>query len=130
MRIVMRPQDAGRINPALDRQCKFAVSGNQGLAGTAIISFNLPGSQTFKARGRASRAGAGNKDHPALVAFSLSPADTLKRYPSLPYGFKHRGIFLYRDELIHGKEKYTCRVSHTLPQYEGDREILSVSRAW
>jgi hypothetical protein len=116
MKIRIRQQDSGSINAALDREGKFAVSGNQGLAGTTVIMENLIRCQTLDARRRTCRAGAGKKDHLALAAFPLSAADTFKRYLSTLYGFEYGRIPRHRDPDICGMEDYVGSIRHTLPR--------------
>ena len=81
----IRQQDTGCIDPALNRESKFTITGDQGLAGTAVFTFDLFGRQSLEARRRTCGAGAGQIDHPALVTFPFSAADTLKGYQGLPY---------------------------------------------
>ena len=83
-------QDAGSIDPALDRDGKFAVAGNERLAGTTVMPSDLVRCQAPDARRGTGRGGSGDEDHLALVAFPLSAADALERDPGLPYGFEHR----------------------------------------
>jgi hypothetical protein len=92
MKIRVRLKDTGSINPALDRECELTITGNKGLAGTAVIMVHLIRCEALDTFRRARRAGAGKKDHLAFVAFTLSPADTFKWYLSTAYGFKHGRI--------------------------------------
>jgi hypothetical protein len=117
--IGMGEQDAGRINPALHREGKFAIPGDHGLAGTTIIMGNLIRCQAPGACGRACRAGTGKKDHPALVALPLSPADAFERYPGVPYGLEYGRIRWYRDNHVHGTEKYAGGISHAMLRKKG-----------
>jgi hypothetical protein len=116
MRISVRLEDTGGINPALDRECKFTITGNEGLAGTAVMMENLIGCQAPDTRRRTCRAGAGKKDYLALAAFPLSTADTFKRYFSTLYGFEYGRIPRYRDPDICGMEDYVGSIRHTLPR--------------
>jgi hypothetical protein len=116
MRISVRLEDTGGIDPALDRECEFTITGDKGLAGTAVMMENLIRCQTPDARRRTCRAGAGKKDHLALAAFPLSAADTFKRYPSTLYGFEYGRIPRHRDPDICGMEDYAGSIRHTLPR--------------
>jgi len=114
MRIRVRLEDTGGINPALDRECEFTIIGNEGLAGTAVMMEDLIRCQAPDARGRTCRAGSGKNDHLAFAAFPLSPADTFKRYLSTPYCFEYGRIPWYRDPYICGTEEYAGSIRHTL----------------
>jgi hypothetical protein len=130
MKIRIRQQDTGSINAALDREGKFTITGNQGLAGTTVITPDFIRRQAFNARRRTCRAGTGQKYHPALVAFPFSATDAFKRYPGMPQGIQHRGIFRNHHDFIHRMKDNAGGVSHTLPQVHGDREFFSGRRAW
>jgi len=131
VKIIKRQEDTGSVDPAFDRDCKFTIPGNKGLAGTAVLVLNFIRCKTFDTRRGSHRAGAGKEDNFALIALSLSSADALKRNFSTPYGIEHGGIQWYRDELVYGVEKYAGGLRHTLPRDRGDREILIAgSRAW
>jgi hypothetical protein len=125
VKVRMSQEDTGIISTAFDRDCEFTIPGNKGLAGTAVLVFNLIRSQSPDAFGGSRCAGAGKEDNLAFVTFPLSPADTLKRNPGMPYGFEHGRIQGYRNERVHGMEKYTDGLRHTLPRNGRDREILT-----
>jgi len=129
MRIRVRLENTRGIDPALGRECEFAIPGNNGLAGTAVMTENLIRCQASDTCRRTCRAGAGKKDHLALAAFSLSSADTLKRYPGMLYGFEYGRIPSYRDPDICGMEDYPGSIRHTLPRRGSDGEILYLGGA-
>jgi hypothetical protein len=129
MRIVMRQEDPGGIDPALDRKSEFTVTGNKGLAGTAVIMLDLLQRKAPDARGGAGRAGTLQEDNLALVALPLPPADTFKGYLRTPYGLEHGRIQGYRDEVPPGMEEYAGGIRHTLPREGWDLGIWSAGRA-
>jgi hypothetical protein len=116
VRIRMGLENPGGIDPALGRDCEFAIAGDEGLARKAVMMKNLIRCQASDARGRTCRAGAGEKDHLALAAFPLSAADTLKRYPGTLYGFKYGRTPWYRDSHICRTEEHADCIRHTQPR--------------
>jgi hypothetical protein len=116
MRIVARQEDPGSVDPALDRKSEFTVTGNKGLAGTAVIMPDLLRRKAPDAPGGAGRAGTLQEDNLAFVALPLPPADTFKGYLSTPYGLEHGRIQGYRDKLTRGMKEYAGGIRHTLPR--------------